>query len=432
MSNAEYVEQKPFEPTGPLGQISDFIKHGTIPPEFQAVSDEDFAAIGILQRQWATPDHDLFLSIATTNFTNFPPSHFWLTVAAHAFPLLTPDAPLAQQLAAAWGARVNLDGLDRKACRAEIATLAGRLSYLFKHGPPAWSSEGLIYTYLAVCQTSLIHVWPDYAGHAERGASAGTLFKWRMTTLTVAVTMQARAMLEALFVGIGTASPGLPQRAADWLLGRTDDPDAFVAAQARIYSWDINWMQELATQWAHIPAGRLRQQPDEPRARELFVDQVMRRAWEQAQDIRKAIRVGGIRDFDERRRDDKEKTKRRASSDARPLTTKRGTPDPLADERLKLETSPAHPLESSPLPVSEVDNHDTLNLAFDLVKACHDLGLSADEIRLWLARAGSTDRQLQAEIAGFRDEHHLKAVEDKVHRAISQLREKLAAYNPQK
>jgi hypothetical protein len=107
------------------------------------------------------------------------------------------------------------------------------------------------------------------------------MFKWFFTAFTIALTMQARAMLEALFVGIGTATPGLPQRAADWLLGRTDDPDAFVAAQARIYSWDNEWMQELSTQWAQIPP-RLRQAPDEPRARELFVDQVMQRSWEQA------------------------------------------------------------------------------------------------------------------------------------------------------
>jgi hypothetical protein len=429
-----YVAQKEFNPSGPLGQIPDLIKHGAIPPEFWPVSDEDFAAIGILQREWAAHDPDLLVRATTINFQSFPPSLFWRTVAVLAYPLLSPDAPLAQQLAAAWDAPLNLDGLDRQTCNLqEIAILAARLRDLFKHGPPAWSSEGQIYAYLSVCQTSLIHIWPDFSGNATRGVSIRTMFKWLLTTFTLALTMQARAMLEALFVGIGTATPGLPQRAADWLLGRTDDPDAFVAAQARIYSWDGAWMQELAIQWAQIPPARLRQQPDEPRARELFVDQVMRRDWEQAADIRSAIRVGGIKDFDERRRGDGEKTKRRrVSSDAHPLTTKRGTPDPLADERLKLGTSPAHPLESSPLPVSEVDNHDTLNLAFDLVKACHELGVSDDEIRLWLARAGSMDRQIQSDIAGFRDEHHLKAVEDKVHRAMSKLREKLAAYGPPK
>jgi hypothetical protein len=158
----------------------------------------------------------------------------------------------------------------------------------------------------------------------------------------------------------------------------------------------------------------------------------MRRAWEQAQDIRSAIRVGAITDFDQRRRDDQEKTKRtRVSSEAHSLTTKRGTPDPLADERLKLGTSPECPLESSPLPVSEA-SHDTLDLAFDLVKACHELGLSDDEIRLWLARAGSTDRPIQAELAGLRDEHHLKAVEEKLRQIMPELREKLAAYRPEK
>jgi hypothetical protein len=191
-------------------------------------------------------------------------------------------------------------------------------------------------------------------------------------------------------------------------------------------------MQELATQWAQIPPGRLRQQPDEPQAREVFADQVMRRDWEQAQDIRAAIRVGAIRDFDQRRRADQEKTKRqRVSQEAHPLTTKRGAPDPLAGEHLKLGTSPEHPLESSPLPVSEA-SHDTLNLAFDLVKACHRLGLTDDEIKLWLARAGSMDRPIQAELAGFRDENHLKAVEKKMLLAMPRLRAKLAAYRPQK
>jgi len=431
---ADYVEQKEFNPAGPLGQIPDLVKNGTTPPEFQPVNDEDFAAIGILQRQWAALDSDLLSRIATINFRSFPPGLFWRTVAVLAYPLLSPDAPLAQQLAAAWNAPLNLNGLDRQTCNLqEIAILAARLRDLFKHGPPAWSSEGQIYTYLSVCQTSLIHVWPDCSSYSytARGASVGTRFKWLLTTFTLALTMQARAMLEELFLGIGNVTPGLPQRAADWLLGRTDDPDAFVAAQARIYSWDAEWMQDLATQWAQIPLGRLKQQPDEPRARELFADQVMRRDWEQAADIRSAIRLGAIIDFDERRRDDQEKTKRqRVSSEAYPLTTKRSTPDPLTD-RLKLGTSPEHPLESSPLPVSEA-SHDTLNLAFDLARACHELGLSDDEIRLWRARAGSVDRPLQAELAGFRDEHHLKAVEEKLRQALPELREKLAAYGHQK
>jgi hypothetical protein len=432
MPDSQYVEQREFKPSGPLGDIPDLIKTGTIPPEFQPVSDEDFAAIGMLQREWAVPDPELLVRIATVNFKSFPPGPFWRTLATFAYPLLNPDAPLAQQLAAAWDARLNLNGLDRQTNLQEIAALAARLRDLFKHGPPAWSSEGQIYTYLAVCQTSLIHVWPDYSGYTAHGASVGTMFTWLLTAFTIALTMQARAMLEALFVGIGTATPGLPRRAADWLLGRTDAADAFVAAQARIYSWDDEWMQELSTEWAQIPPGRLRQAPDEPRARELFVDQVMRRAWEQAPDIREAIRMGGIRDFDQRRRDDQERTKRqRVSSEAHPLTTKHGVPDPLADERLTLPTSPEHPLESSPLPVSEA-SHDTLNLAFDLVKACHELGLSDDEIRLWLARAGSMDRPIQAELAGIRDENHLKAVEKKVHLAMDSLREKLAAYRPQR
>lgn len=314
----QYVEQKEFNPSGPLGQIPDLIKTGTIPSEFQPRTDEDFAAIGRLQRKWAASAPDLISSIATVNVTSFPPDRFWHTLATLAYPLLNPDAPLAQQLAVAWDARLNLDGLDRQTCNSqEIAILAARLKNLFKQGPPMWSSEVSIYNYLAVCQTALIHVWPDFSSCTARGASVKTMFKWFFTAFTIALTMQARAMLEALFVGLGTATPGLPQRAADWLLGRTDDPDAFVAAQARICSWDNKWMQELSTQWAQIPPGRLRQAPDEPRARELFVDQVMRRAWEQAQDVRSAIRVGAITDFDQRRRDDQEKTKRtRVSSEA--------------------------------------------------------------------------------------------------------------------
>ena len=267
----QYVEQKEFNPSGPLGQIPDLIKTGTIPSEFQPRTDEDFAAIGRLQRKWAAPAPNLLSSIATVNVTSFPPDRFWHTLATLAYPLLNPDAPLAQQLAVAWDARLNLDGLDRQTCNSqEITILAARLKNLFKQGPPMWSSEVSIYNYLAVCQTALIHVWPDFSSCTARGASVKTMFKWFFTAFTIALTMQARAMLEALFVGIGTATPGLPQRAADWLLGRTDDPDAFVAAQARIYSWDNEWMQELSTQWAQIPPGRLRQAPDEPRARDCL------------------------------------------------------------------------------------------------------------------------------------------------------------------
>ena len=77
----------------------------------------------------------------------------------------------------------------------------------------------------------------------------------------------------------------------------------------------------------------------------------MRRDWELAQDIRDSILRSAITDFDQRRRGDQEKTKRtRVSSEAHPLTTKRGTPDPLADEHLKLGTSPDHPLEPATLP----------------------------------------------------------------------------------
>jgi hypothetical protein len=297
----QYVEQKEFNPSGPLGQIPDSINTGTIPSEFQPRTDEDFAAIGRLQRKWAAPAPDLLSSIATVNVTSFPPDRFWHTLATLAYPLLNPDAPLAQQLAVAWDARLNLDGLDRQTCNSqEIAILAARLKNLFKQGPPMWSSEVSIYNYLAVSQTALIHVWPDFSSCTARGASVKTMFKWFFTAFTLALTMQARAMLEALFVGIGTATPGCRNGPRT---GCSAGPMIPMRSWRRRRAFTRGITNGCRNSAPNGP--RSLQAPDEPRARELFVDQVMRRDWELAQDIRDSILRGAITDFDQRRQNQK-------------------------------------------------------------------------------------------------------------------------------
>jgi hypothetical protein len=230
-----YWEEKPFNPGWSLGDIPD-IQRGKVPSGLFPQSDADLMAIKFLKRLWAPPlKAELVADGAARLQKRLPWNKLCAALAIMARPYIVRERPTSFEMYAAQ----NL-GLCKYLQR--MLGSADRDSMI--------AGESL-YALIAKRQLELIYCWPvpcpDDA--VSLAVPDGDLMRWQCTMLTVALMEQAYFFVELV------SPQNLPDRAIDYVVGKTLKPDWYLAGQASLATvrGDLEMMESFRKA-AKLPA----------------------------------------------------------------------------------------------------------------------------------------------------------------------------------
>jgi hypothetical protein len=237
-----HAQEKPFECTGPLSEIPVILASGRIPVEFAPASEADLAAIGLLQRRFPLPLTPELLAANSLLLKERAPRHRLLyLLGVMAYPYVAPVNPDAAPLIKdELVAIVRLGGVLWDQCYGDRF--------------PEWTDDGL-YDLITRRQVELIHQWPARSDGSAMAAllrcpnPKGLVLKWELQALTIALLSQVRDMVMEL------SPQNLPERALDFVLGKTNDANWFLNATGRLAWWrgDMDRLEYLRENWAKLP-----------------------------------------------------------------------------------------------------------------------------------------------------------------------------------
>jgi hypothetical protein len=429
-----------YFPGSLLCDVVGIFTRGDIPDELLPKSAEDWAAISMLKRAFWNITDDTIAANARRLKQRLPVGRLCLALALDAYPYI--------RKASDWASTPSSD------TRAETVALANDIAFNLmapSEGGVPGESVDRVYRNLSHSQLWLIHLWPS---HPKMDFSPSALpqrvFRWLDGVfLSVALSMQSRWLLETL------APHARPKSALDFLLGRTENCDWYLASEMRLRTQAGNedLMEFLTTEWAGLPSlgpekfNFKNENPKDRRMRIAFGEASLEPGWETHPDPRNWLRKTTHNMMRRRQKEDERdfiKVKRcdhdlsresdlppgYLNKNARPLPVSRGVVAKGSPESAIRLAPPVNDPLAAILPVSEVSING-LHFAQDIVSAAREVRLSDNAARLLRARAASCDRRRQADLAGLSPQQ-LKATEEEIRRALPALREKLAPYHPQK